>query len=97
MNRVVRNRARRDRDTGNDYRPAVTRNLPLVIPDQSELDQHAEVLLSGRTCPTPHSSVNAWPGVFSLNWPDGVLAVRRCPWTSQSVARFAVVALFLVM
>jgi hypothetical protein len=60
-----------------NYHPTVTRNLPLVIHNQSELDQSGEVLLQGKTCPTPHSSVKACPAVFSLNWAAGVLAVRQ--------------------
>jgi hypothetical protein len=41
--------------------------------------------------------VKAWPGVIVLNCPLGVLATVLCPWSSQAVARFAVVAWFLVM
>jgi hypothetical protein len=51
MDRVIRNRARSERNASNNDCPAVTRNLPLVGPHQSELEQFAEILLQGKDLP----------------------------------------------
>jgi hypothetical protein len=53
MDRVIRNRARSERDASNNDCPAVTRNLPLVVSHQSELEQFAEILLQGKDLPKP--------------------------------------------
>ena len=51
MDGVVRNRVRINRDAGNNYGPAVIRELELVISNQSELEQSAEILLQGKDLP----------------------------------------------
>jgi hypothetical protein len=43
-------------DAGNNYDPAVIRELELVISNQSELEQSAEILLQGKDL--PKSSLN---------------------------------------
>jgi hypothetical protein len=47
------------RDTGNNYRPAVTGNLPLHTQTKKSWSSLLKSFFRGRTCPTPHSSVNA--------------------------------------
>ena len=62
----------------------IVADLPLIIAHQANLRELVYGLSSGRAWPSPHSIVNAWPGVTCCS-----RMIRLEPCASQSVWRFA--------